>query len=402
MVIGLQALVIVVVATVFFLAGKRTGILDANTAAAGGGRNSAPPSRLIADGSIKPTKPTRPSAGDKTERLKASYEELIDRLRSNNSKLSGNELQSAQFELVHSAKNSLRGENVLHFLDELFASSSDNVFVYGVQMCAANILLGDPKLGVELVLKRDSSPTNQDLARAVGRNFIGWSTDDVAKILRDFDASPLRDAMVSGYLQSQSRSGRISSEDVQRFLALADMGLAKNSQINEALSNVAKDTDFRGVYNEVDSLDAGQRSAAVDSLIKGWSRENPASCAEFIKEKIAALPSESMEGTSEIAKQVQILMSNWAGTSPQQASEWLNTLPKGDIYDSGAGVFAIQLLNKSPESAIDYSESVTNLDLKRRLLDFSLARAKQLNDPALEARVAKSISLLPKDVSGGK
>ncbi|MEK7952602.1 hypothetical protein [Luteolibacter soli] len=339
--------------------------------------------------------PKRVERSDKAPQKRKSVDAILAEFSGLRERLTGRELEQAQFTLIDEAKSSLRGEDALRFLEELMAHGSDNAVVYGIQMCAMDILLGDLPKGLELILAKEANPDNLKLARAAGYGVSSWGQYDVGKLLQGYPDSKLRDAIVAGYLQSRARSGNISAEDVRKFWTLVEQGLARNKDVYSTLAEAGKDTDFAGILAKATQLDEGQRAETSRAVVAGWSQENPAACAVFLKGQIGQLAGGDNQPAKELVQQVELLVTNWVPNNSRQAAEWVSSLPAGEFYDAGAGRLSMKLMSRNPEEGLAYASSISDPGLKRSALELSRDWASRMNDANLLEKVNGLLSTLP-------
>jgi hypothetical protein len=126
--------------------------------------------------------------------------------------------------------------------------------------------------------------------------------------------------------------------------------------------------------------------AAFQALVTGWAVRNPSGLADYA---IKLPPGE--ERTRALGK----ALDNWSMQDPASAGEWLNDLPASPELDQAiAGLIArTDRVNRSPEVAMSWVESISDLNLRRDTLIHVMQEWAQA-EPAAAWKYFKEITWL--------
>lgn len=124
-----------------------------------------------------------------------------------------------------------------------------------------------------------------------------------------------------------------------------------------------------------------QHSAAFHAVADGWNAGNPAGLAAYA---ISLPPGEDRDYALDAA------LDNWSLQDPAALGAWLNTLPRGAEFDYGAALMIARSdgVNRSPEVAMRWVESIGNAALKQDLLAGVLREWSQTDAAAAQDYVA--------------
>lgn len=130
--------------------------------------------------------------------------------------------------------------------------------------------------------------------------------------------------------------------------------------------------------------DGPLRSRAFHSAADGWASSDPAGLAAYAQ----ALPSGS-ERRYAFGQAVK----NWSLQDPEAMAAWLKTLPPGSEHDAAATwlIERTDSANRSPQTAMQWVQAISNQRLKQKALLAVLDQWKQ-TDPQAASKYAANAS----------
>ena len=238
----------------------------------------------------------------------------------------------------------------------------------------------DPRAAVTWALRQDQrssveaalvgAAAQPEIALQIGREFLAQDTEDE-----------------NGY-SSIVVSALAAAGKFETALAFANEAPADSRAL--WLSNIFRRWSESSPEAAVKALGAlnekGSHDTAFRGLVEGWATSNPSGLAEYA----VKLPP-----GDERAHALSAALDNWSMQDPASAGEWLNDLPASPELDQAiAGLIArTDRVNRSPEVAVSWVESISDLNLRRETLIHVMQEWVQA-EPAAAWKYFKEITWL--------
>ena len=108
-----------------------------------------------------------------------------------------------------------------------------------------------------------------------------------------------------------------------------------------------------------DSLGSDKYPTNVfDAASRYYATNKPGALAGWISSNLEHVAAKSASG---------LLASNWCKSDSLKASEWVNTLPGGNIKQAATAGLARELMKESPAEAMPWIEQISDPKLKEKL-----------------------------------
>ncbi len=214
------------------------------------------------------------------------------------------------------------------------------------------------------------SPQRLDAIRSVTRD---WAKSDSQATVRWMLTLPAKDQATA---MSSLYGAALQPKDVDALLALCegvtDVNIQNNS-IGCAVRILVTSGDLPGAKAWIQQLPAGLQGAAQTSLITYDHTDSVAdlaplafaiqgqmardsACSTLVKRVFAQNPSDAANWVLQMPQSVrtigvQTVTVEWYNTDPDSALQWLTSLPKGDLKNTGLKVFASVANINNPDAA---------------------------------------------------
>jgi hypothetical protein len=120
------------------------------------------------------------------------------------------------------------------------------------------------------------------------------------------------------------------------------------------------------------------------SMLRSWTRTDPAQVADYISGMDAEDP--------DTGRLTTMLIAEWGRYDLAAAGEWLNSQPASEATDRAVAMFTFQAASEDPAGAMTWAESITNEQMKGRLIN-RVASEWKAQDPEGFAEYLKSSDL---------
>lgn len=293
---------------------------------------------------------------------------------------SGRALVEEQRKFIAKIYCQLDTVDVLPFLQDVLASSADEVCRSASQYLGEQFFSGDPRTCVEALKEVHLPPSLLALFCDCGAHEIedvalflndkGLREDAKKSLARSWAFSHLIkgtvDAATADIMFEQVQNGRISERDLEGSMNLARLGV-----------------DFQHIANTYASdVGTGLRSA----IYRAWARNSPQECVQ------AVLSKQTSDETRDLIGPV---VTGWCSSSPQEAAAWVNDLKDWQVRDQGAAAVASSLVDLSPEESITWALSIQDKQIRQNTLSkLNVLISKSLGENSARAMLE---SALPAD-----
>ena len=201
-------------------------------------------------------------------------------------------------------------------------------------------------LGGTVISNRNSSQ--------VGMIIGSWIKSDQTAALAWLDSLDLRGATLLQNIHGQFLDGW-ASEDApaaSRFaLGIKDMK-ARQMAINSVVSAWGARDPQAAKDWIMTSLEGDLKYSSLQSLIQNLSSEDHSTALQYYQEAISGLTPEKIP--KNLGSATAAIASNWAQDDPKAASQWVMTLPEGDLRNTSVRSLVNSLGDKDIKAAAEF------------------------------------------------
>ncbi len=154
--------------------------------------------------------------------------------------------------------------------------------------------------------------------------------------------------------------GRRDAQSGAKLLAGLDAATQKSA--SEGLAEGWSSTSPEEAAAWTLQLPPEKRTAAVRAVVSNWARRDPIAAAEF-----AARNDSNGDFVSTVVDE-------WLPGSPQQATAWVESLPRGDVRDAGLAKVAEIVWREDPSAAVLWASRISSASRRENELQSICSR----------------------------
>ncbi|MEM6820584.1 MAG: hypothetical protein AAF558_01405 [Verrucomicrobiota bacterium] len=186
---------------------------------------------------------------------------------------------------------------------------------------------------------------------------------------------------ISQLVQSLIQQGLVT--DAEAYLSMLPEGELQERASRELISELAE-VDVAKALQVLSSFEGTENFGSMQqAFVDEWSRDDPSAAAAYV--------SENAEGSSEFSRMASQIVRRWDDITA--ASDWLAQYEPSSALDRPTMMLVYRSHNEDPEGAISWATSMTNDQMRNRVLSAVASNWKHNDEAGLNAFLSQSATL---------